>query len=163
MGGPDASLGVGCGPFDCDSDLDVDVVDFAGFQIDFGSSPQVVIETVTVGNPGNPGEQSRIPNGDHNSYGGVAYTYSIGTYEVTAGQYTALLNAVAATDTYGLYHTRMDYDADPSRNGCNIKRHGAPGSYTYSVAPDWADRPVNYVGFGDAMRFANWLHNGQLQ
>jgi formylglycine-generating enzyme required for sulfatase activity len=29
------------------------------------------------------------------------------------------------------------------------------------VAADWADRPVNYVSFWDAARFANWLHNGQ--
>ena len=33
--------------------------------------------------------------------------------------------------------------------------------YTYSVAPDWANRPVNYVSFWDSLRFANWLHNGQ--
>ena len=26
---------------------------------------------------------------------------------------------------------------------------------------DFADRPVNYVSFWDAARFANWLHNGQ--
>ena len=25
----------------------------------------------------------------------------------------------------------------------------------------WANRPVNYVSWGDAARFANWLHNGQ--
>jgi hypothetical protein len=117
------------------------------------------IETVAVGNPGNPGEQSRIPSGDQTFYGGVAYTYAIGKYEVTAGQYTAFLDAVAALDPEGLYNTKMDYDADPSREGCNIKRHGAPGSYTYSVAPDWADRPVNYVSWADAARFANWLHN----
>jgi formylglycine-generating enzyme required for sulfatase activity len=55
----------------------------------------------------------------------------------------------------------MDYDADPSRNGCNIKRAGSPGSFTYSVAPEWADQPVNYVSWADAARFANWLHNGQ--
>jgi hypothetical protein len=29
------------------------------------------------------------------------------------------------------------------------------------VAPDWANRPVNYVSFSDAARFCNWLHNGQ--
>jgi formylglycine-generating enzyme required for sulfatase activity len=29
------------------------------------------------------------------------------------------------------------------------------------VVADWADRPVNYVSWGDAARFANWLHNGQ--
>jgi formylglycine-generating enzyme required for sulfatase activity len=125
-----------------------------------GAQP-VVIETVAVGNPGNPGEQSRLAQSDPTFYGAVAYTFWIGKYEVTAGQYTAFLNAVAATDTYSLYHTRMDYDADPSREGCNIKRHGDPGSYTYSVAPDWADRPVNYVSWADAARFANWLHNGQ--
>ncbi|HMB70792.1 MAG TPA: SUMF1/EgtB/PvdO family nonheme iron enzyme [bacterium] len=119
----------------------------------------VTIETVTVGNPGNPGEQSI--SGDPTFYGGVAYTYAIGKYEVTAGQYTAFLNAVASTDTYGLYHTRMDFDADSTRHGCNIKRQGSPGSYTYSVAPDWTDRPVNYVSWADAARFANWLHNGQ--
>jgi formylglycine-generating enzyme required for sulfatase activity len=121
----------------------------------------VVIETVPVGNPGNPGEQSRLQSADPTFYGGVAHTYSMGKFEVTAGQYTAFLNAVAATDTHSLYHTRMDYDADPSRQGCNIKRQGAPGSHTYSVAPDWADRPVNYVSWADAARFANWLHNGQ--
>ena len=41
------------------------------------------------------------------------------------------------------------------------ERSGSPGSYTYSVAPDWANRPVNFVSWGDAARFANWLHNGQ--
>jgi formylglycine-generating enzyme required for sulfatase activity len=121
----------------------------------------VAIETAPVGNPGNPGEQSRIQSADPTFYGGVAYPFWIARYEVTAGQYTEFLNAVAATDPEGLYHPRMDYDADPSRHGCNIKRHGAPGSFTYTVAPDWADRPVNYVSWADAARFANWLHNGQ--
>jgi formylglycine-generating enzyme required for sulfatase activity len=125
------------------------------------AAAEVVIETVAVENPGNAGEQSRLPNGDPTFYGGVAYTFWIGKFEVTAGQYTEFLNAVAATDTYNLYHTRMDYDADPSRQGCNIKRQGVSGSYTYSVAADWADRPVNYVSWADAVRFANWLHNGQ--
>ena len=122
---------------------------------------QVVIETVRVGNPGNAGEQSRLQSADPTFYGGVAHTYRMARYEVTAGQYTEFLNAVAAADTYNLYHARMDYDADPTRNGCNIKRQGAPGSFTYSVAADWADRPVNWVSWADAVRFANWLHNGQ--
>ncbi|MCX7425720.1 MAG: SUMF1/EgtB/PvdO family nonheme iron enzyme [Planctomycetia bacterium] len=29
------------------------------------------------------------------------------------------------------------------------------------MAADRADRPVNYVSWGDAARFANWLHNDQ--
>jgi len=61
------------------------------------------------------------------------------------------------TDTCGLYSTymwSMEY-------GCKIQRSGSSGSYTYSVASDWANRPVNQVSYWDACRFANWLHNGQ--
>jgi formylglycine-generating enzyme required for sulfatase activity len=128
-----------------------------------GAVQAVVIDTVPVGNPGNAGELSgqSVPGGSgpDRICGAVAYTYNIGKYEVTAGQYTAFLSAVAETDTYGLYNTYM---ADPTNNkGCNIQRSGSSGSYTYSVASDWANRPVNYVSWGDAARFANWLHNGQ--
>jgi sulfatase modifying factor 1 len=89
----------------------------------------------------------------------VDYTYQIGKYDVTAGQYCEFLNAVAKTDTYGLYHTSMDTAVD--QFGCNIKRTGDPGGYSYSVAANWADRPVNFVSWGDAVRFCNWLSNGQ--
>jgi formylglycine-generating enzyme required for sulfatase activity len=115
-------------------------------------TPPLVIETVPVGNPGNPGEQQM-----QGTFGAVDYEYSIGKYEVTAGQYAEFLNAVAATDTYALYNAEMWTHAE----GCKIQRTGTPGSYTYSVAPDWADRPVNFVSWGDAARFVNWLHNGQ--
>ncbi len=120
------------------------------------------IETVPVGNPGNVGELSGEGAGGWGPdrvCGAVGYAYNIGKYEVTAGQYTAFLNAVAATDTYGLYNTNMDTAA--YSRGCNIQRTGSSGSYTYTVASDWANRPVNYVSFGDAARFSNWLHNGQ--
>ncbi len=113
---------------------------------------EVVIQTVTVGNPGNAGD----PQLD-GTFGRVDYVYRIGKYEVTAGQYAAFLNAVAATDTHGLYDARMWTHA----HGCRIERTGSSGSYTYSVAPDWANRPVNFVSFGDGLRLANWLHNGQ--
>ena len=121
------------------------------------------LETVPVGNTGNTGELSgaSAPDGvGHDRIcGAVAYTYNIGKYKVTAGQYCEFLNAVAKTDKYGLYNTNMDTAVDSY--GCNIKRTGSSGSYTYSVASDWANRPVNYVSWGDAVRFANWLHNGQ--
>ena len=45
--------------------------------------------------------------------------------------------------------------------GANIQRTGSSPNFSYSVAADWANRPVNYVSFWDAARFANWLHNGQ--
>ena len=111
------------------------------------------LEFVTVGNPGNAA--------DDTGYGRVDYTYDIGKFEVTAGQYTGFLNSVAGTDTYGLYNIDMDYDAIPSKAGCNIKRTGSSGSYSYSVVDVWANHPVNHIFWGDAARFANWLHNGQ--
>jgi formylglycine-generating enzyme len=119
------------------------------------------LEMVTVGNPGND-------NDPETGYGRVDYSYQIGKYEITAGQYTAFLNAVAKTDTYGLYNPDMGdvsssigYGPDISKHGCNIKREGISGDYVYSVAADWANRPVNWVSWGDAVRFANWLSNGQ--
>ncbi len=120
----------------------------------------VNIETVPVGNPGNAGELSGASAGGFGPdriCGAVNYTYNIGKYEVTAGQYTAFLNAVAATDTYGLYNTNMW----SSSYGCRIERTGTSGSYTYSVAGDYANRPVDYVSYWDACRFTNWLHNNQ--
>ncbi len=111
------------------------------------------LETVTVGNPGNAADTRYNTPG----YGSVDYIYDIGKYEVTAGQYTEFLNAVAATDTYGLYNTDMWF----SSYRCKIQRSGSSGSYSYSVEGDWANRPVNYVSWGDAARFANWLQNGQ--
>jgi len=126
-----------------------------------GISQAITIETVAVGNVGNAA--------DTTGYGSVGYGYNIGKYELTTGQYTAFLNSVAATDTYGLYNTNM---ADTSNGisgwGCNIKRTGNSGSYSYTVGngsqtdiTNWADRPVNWVNFWDACRFANWLGNGQ--
>ncbi len=122
----------------------------------------VTIETVPVGNLGNIDDTTGV------GYGAVDYAYNIGTYEVTAGQYTEFLNAVAGTDAYGLYNMQMD--SDPY--GCQITRHSTSGSYTYdfsggivespgSTSADWENRPVNFVSWGDAARFANWLHNGQ--
>ncbi len=95
---------------------------------------------------------------DSTGYGSVSYSYNIGKYEVTAGQYCDFLNAKAKTDTYGLYNTDM---VGIGSIGCMIQRSGISGSYTYSVAADYANRPVNYVSFWDACRFTNWLSNGQ--
>ena len=103
---------------------------------------------------------------DSTGYGAVDYQYRIGTYEVTIGQYTAFLNAVAADDPHGLYDANMTTDL----NSAGISRSGSPGSYTYSVigpagatpagADSATDRPITYVSWFDAARFANWMHNG---
>jgi formylglycine-generating enzyme required for sulfatase activity len=107
----------------------------------------ITVVTVPVGDAGNPSDFGR---------GEVDYTYRIGKYEVTVGQYTAFLNAVATTDTYGLYNTNMATDTRVA----GIARGGAAGSYTYMVIGS-PNHPVTYVNWGDAARFTNWLHNGQ--
>jgi len=114
---------------------------------------------VTVGNPGNAN--------DTTSYGGVNYSYQIGKYDVTIGQYTDFLNAVAATDTYSLYSANMGTDL----NVAGIAQSGSSGSYTYSVsapsgttpagASSPGNRPITYVSWFDSARFANWMANGQ--
>ncbi len=109
------------------------------------------LEFVPVGNAGNAADSWGA------GYGAVADPYVIGKYAVTAGQYTVFLSAVAATDTHGLYNASMWSHT----YGCKIQRSGASGSYTYNVATDYANRPVNFVSFWDAARFVNWLHNGQ--
>ena len=111
----------------------------------------VVAQAVTSnGARGQSGQRRGMVRPEHGGYGAdricgaVGYTYNIGKYEVTAGQYTEFLNAVAKTDTYGLYNTNMW----SSTYGCKIQQSGSSGSYTYSVASDYANRPVNYVAPG---------------
>jgi sulfatase modifying factor 1 len=114
------------------------------------SAPAITIDMVTVGNPGNAPDTRYISIG----VGSVGYNYQIGKYEITAGQYTEFLNAVAKDDANLLYTPAMTSDG-------NIVRNGSSPNYSYSVTPDWANRPVSNVDFWDAARFANWLHNGQ--
>ena len=80
----------------------------------------------------------------------------IGAYEITNAQYAEFLNAVADADPNALYNTRMGTSA---RGG--ITRSGGSGSYGYSVKAGHENKPVVFVSFYDALRFANWLHNGE--
>lgn len=99
------------------------------------------------------------PNNAANStgYGQVDYAYKMGKYEVTAGQYTAFLNAVAGVDTYDLYHAGMVTGAGITQSGSGT----ISSPYTYTVSNSFANRPVNYILWRDAARFANWMSNGQ--
>jgi formylglycine-generating enzyme required for sulfatase activity len=72
-------------------------------------------------------------------------------------QYAELLNSVAAPDPNLLYSTFMGSDATFG----GITRSGISGSFSYSVKSGFASKPVTYVSFWDAARFANWLQNGQ--
>ena len=93
---------------------------------------------------------------DNTGYGAVGYEYRIATTEVTAGQYAEFLNAVATTDTHGLYNTSMDGSVY-----AGIARSGDSGSYTYTANVGYENRPVVFVSWYNTLRFANWMHNGQ--
>jgi formylglycine-generating enzyme required for sulfatase activity len=114
------------------------------------------LQFVTVGDAGNMPDMTVMQADGTTGYGSVPYAYQMGTYDVTAAQYAAFLNAVADTDPYGLYNPNMA----STLNGCGISRSGSSGSYTYSTTKN-GNFPVNYVSWGDAARFCNWLQNGQ--
>ena len=98
----------------------------------------VSIDYVNVGNAGN---------------GSVAYSYRIGKYEVTNAQYAEFLNAKAGEDPNSLY--------SPNMPAYGITRNGSTGSFSYNVTGTLANRPIAFISWFDAARFANWLLNGQ--
>jgi len=116
----------------------------------------VTIDWVPVGDPGNACDPQPPSNPlPAMCHGAVSYDYRIGTYEVTNGQYTEFLNAVAETDTNTLYGLGMS---------SGIMQSGSSGNFTYSVITSpssRADMPVIGVTWYSSLRFANWLHNGQ--
>jgi formylglycine-generating enzyme len=112
---------------------------------------KTTIQTVTVGNVGNAADTTT-------DLGGVGYSYAIGKYEVTNTQYVAFLRAVARADTNGLYNTEMG----SSQHG-GITRSGTSGSYTFAVKEGFENKPVNFVSFWDAARFANWQSGGSTE
>ena len=114
------------------------------------------VEFVPVGDPGNAA--------DATGCGSVPYTYQMGKYDVTVGQYCEFLNAVAKTDTVGLYNSNMGSTNGLYGSHINIRQSGAPGNYSYTVGGSYAQAancPIYAVSWGDAARFCNWLQNGQ--
>jgi formylglycine-generating enzyme required for sulfatase activity len=122
------------------------------------AQPLVTIDTVTVGDAGNAADST---TGD---YGAVADVFAIGKYEVTISQYSTFLNSVASvtSDSYiiNLWNANMTSDlniAGISRNGSGTL--GSP--YSYSVIGS-GNRPISYVSWFEAARFANWMNNGAI-
>lgn len=122
----------------------------------------VTYNVLPVGNPGNS-----VVAG--NGFGSVGYTFAMGTYEVTNAQYAAFLNSVdvvsgsSTISSLGLYNASMGTD---TTNG-GILFNGAAGAgsrYTVrnaALPSSYGDRPVNYVSWFSAARFANWLNAGE--
>jgi sulfatase modifying factor 1 len=119
------------------------------------SGAQITIPTVLVGDPGYANDPAT-----GGLYGGVGYVYRIGTTEVTNDQYVAFLNAKAASDPLGLYNAHAN-DTPIAEAHLGIIRSGASGSFTYASKPNFGNKPVNFVSWYDAIRFANWMNNGQ--
>jgi formylglycine-generating enzyme required for sulfatase activity len=111
----------------------------------------VNIHYVSIGNAGNADDAAT-----GSFYGAVAYAYQIAKNETTISQYAEFLNAVAKTDSYSLYSAGM---TTSYING--ISQSGVSGSFTYSVNPGSANKPITYVSWFDAARFCNWLQAGQ--
>ncbi len=124
------------------------------------SASAVAVEWANVNAPGNACDVQ--PQG---CFGSVAAGFRIAVHEVSNAQYAEFLDAVASTaalpdgaDPNDLYSEEMGSSA---HGGITRTGDGLVTNYVYSVKPGFAAKPVNFVAFWDAARFANWLHNGQ--
>jgi sulfatase modifying factor 1 len=115
------------------------------------------IETVRVGNAGNAADPAT-------GYGSVPYDYWIATTETTNAQWARFLNAVDpdGTNPRDLYNSNMSDDAVVVRGGIDFIS-AAPAGTKYQPKPLWANKPVNFVSYYDAARFANWLSTGDTE
>ncbi len=119
------------------------------------ASATVTMDWVTIGNANNAADTA---DGDPYTfgtqrYGAVDHDYRIGKYEVTNAQYGEFLNAKGQSNTNAIYNSNM-----PTYG---ITQSGSSGSFSYTVTTALAQRPVVYVSWLDAARFANWMMNGQ--
>ena len=108
---------------------------------------EVEFDWTTVGDPGNAADTD---SSGSRFFGAVDYEYRISKHEVTNEQYAEFLGNVASEDPHELFHPDM-----------RITRTGSTGSFRYAAAVGFERHPVTHIRFFDAMRFVNWLENGQ--
>jgi formylglycine-generating enzyme required for sulfatase activity len=127
-----------------------------GLLVTFAADARAVtIAWTPVGNPGNSNDPFT-----GSLYGAVGYSYNIGTYAVTNSQYVEFLNAKdpSGANPLGLYNSNM---SNPTfYGGINFSASNGTGN-KYSVISGDGNHPANFVSWYDAIRFANWLNNGQ--
>jgi len=111
----------------------------------------VFFDWALIEDPGNPS--------DANGIGSVGYPFLMSKREVTNAQYVEFLNSVDpnGVNPNGSFNQAMQN----SGRGGIIRDTSSPNGEKYRVKPGFCERPVNFVTFFDAMRFINWLHNGQ--
>lgn len=102
----------------------------------------------------------REPNNppDENGYGTVAYAYRITREQISNALYVKFLNAVDpdGSNKRELYHPGMTAAAE---GGILFEAEAGPGR-KYRAKAGFQDRPVVFVNWRDAARFANWIRNG---
>jgi formylglycine-generating enzyme len=128
------------------------------FLLPLPATAVVSINWTHVGDPGNLPDP--MLSGEHSTgNGAVAYEYNISRFEVTNEQYSEFLNAKDrdGTNQLGLYYIYM---TESSSGGIDFDPDGEPGG-KYSPIPGTENRPVISVTWYSAIRFANWLNNGQ--
>jgi formylglycine-generating enzyme required for sulfatase activity len=96
---------------------------------------------------------------DATGFGSVGYSYNIGTYDVTNSQYVEFLNSKDPTgaNQLGLYNGVMG----PSFGDILFQAGNANGSKYILLFSNEGSNPVIGATWYDAIRFANWLNNGQ--
>ena len=99
-----------------------------------------------------PNNQRTIPN-----LGRVNYGYQISKYEVTNAEYLQFLQSIdrnaQSADSY--YVTTNIYNDDSK--GITVVNN----AYVLTDSK-YANAPVTYITYDNAIRFINWLHNGAL-
>ena len=120
----------------------------------------VVMNWSAVGNAGNANDPA---DGDSSTlglqnFGAVNHNYNIGTNDVTNSQYAEFLNTKDPTgaNTLGLWNGNMG----SLFGGINFNAGNANGN-KYTLISGAQNHPVNFETWYDAIRFANWLNNGQ--
>jgi formylglycine-generating enzyme required for sulfatase activity len=133
------------------------------------AKPLVTIETVPVRNPHNSKDKET-------GYGAVAHEFAMGKFDVTVAQYAAFLNAKADVppnkvieELWCIEMSGVNKRNKPEKPGPLITRTGSgtaadPYKYEVAVSAEWGkrsgDRPICWVTWFDAARFANWINNG---
>ncbi|MBK8017600.1 MAG: SUMF1/EgtB/PvdO family nonheme iron enzyme [Betaproteobacteria bacterium] len=131
----------------------------AAAPVAIASAATLDIAMVRVGNAGNGADPLT-------GLGAVPYEYYIGTTEVTNAQYAAFLNAVdpSGVNPHDLYNPNMTNATGFAvvKGGIDLVPEAVAGS-KYAPKQNYANKPVNYVSFHDAARFANWLMTGDTE
>ncbi len=126
-----------------------------------GPPPNYGIDFVTIGSPGNaPFNPVNPPSPifDRGDRGAVGYEYRIGRTEITTGQWMNFINTFWTQGNFpgGLFGLPSHWGATR-----DFSYTGPGRRYVLLDTPDAAMRPVFGIGWRDAARFCNWLHNDQ--